>query len=251
MQSCSRCALRTLRAFAPFCTLQMLVGLQVDSAKTNVPHCRPSACCHPARQFACGWQSYQPTHVSQMLGLQHMAQLPCTCAPCCWATCRWQSSGMSGSVLIWHMVPSSSKVPMCVNWASGTWQRHHAPMHQRFPAARIWLIHKRKPISGCTGTGLAADTAAGTGPCAGGGAVRRLSPAAHAQVPAQLYQTSLLIDHLSDLVKPADSEGRSTNFQVGVNRAAWCGIHLWGCALRAAVHSVRAMLWLETGLPLV
>ena len=60
-----------------------------------------------------------------------------------------------------------------------------------------------------------------------------------------------LIDHLSDLVKPADSEGRSTNFQVGVNRAAWCGIHLWGCALRAAVHSVRAMLWLETGLPLV
>lgn len=192
---------------------------------------------------------------------------------------------MSGSVLIWHMVPSSSKVPMCVNWASGTWQRHHAPMHQRFPAARIWLIHKRKPISGCTGTGLAADTAAGTGPCAGGGAVRRLSPAAHAQVPAQLYQTSLqvllgwvqvtdlyqnclklasenkinknntwslgLIDHLSDLVKPADSEGRSTNFQVGVNRAAWCGIHLWGCALRAAVHSVRAMLWLETGLPLV
>lgn len=158
-------------------------------------------------------------------------------------------------------------------------------MHQRCPATRIWLIHKRKPISGCTGTGLAADTAADTGPCAGGGAVRRWSPAAHAQVPAQLYQTSLqvllgwvqvtdlyqnclklasenkinknntwslgLIDHLSDLVRPADSEGRSTNFQVGVNRAAWCGIHLWGCALRAAVHSVRAMLWLETGLPLV
>ena len=98
LQSCCRCALQTVQAFAGFCTLQVLVGLQVDSAETNMPHCLSWRCWHPAQQFACRWQS-DPPMCHRGWASQTWHGLPCTCAPQCWATCRWWRCGMTAPVV--------------------------------------------------------------------------------------------------------------------------------------------------------